>query len=154
MEFSNIKRIKLIKRMFSIFGLLLIAAAGTLFILKMNTAGLIVTGVLIGFLLLSGALSLNYVFFSTLNGKIIIRYYPIVSIFGRDYNSIEIPQNILYKFEIKKFIVFKDLTILVKTKQGVAEYPVINLAALSKKEISMIKGELNRILGREIRIEA
>ena len=38
-------------------------------------------------------------------------------------------------FKIEKAMGFADLTIAIKTKRGIAEYPSISLAALSKAEI-------------------
>jgi hypothetical protein len=40
---------------------------------------------------------------------------------------------------------FADLEIVIKTKRGVAEYPSISLAAMSKVEIEQIRTALSEI---------
>ena len=41
---------------------------------------------------------------------------------------------------------FADLQIAIKTKRGIAEYPTISLAALSKAEIGQINSALAELL--------
>ena len=93
--------------------------------------------------------NLCYVYFSTDNGNVLIRYYPIISIFKKGYQSIEFSHKMLVGFQIEKALGFSDLTIAIKTKRGIAEYPSISLAALSKGEIEQIRTALSDILGKK-----
>lgn len=90
--------------------------------------------------------NLCYVYFSTNNGKVLIRYYPIISIFKKGYESIEFSHTMLVGFQIEKALGFSDLQIAIKTKRGLAEYPTISLAAISKSEIEQIRAALSEIM--------
>ena len=92
--------------------------------------------------------NLCYVYFSTDNEKILIKYYPIVSILKKEYESIEFSQKSLVGFQIEKAMGFADLQIAIKTKRGIAEYPSISLAALGKAEIEQIKSALTEIISK------
>jgi hypothetical protein len=90
--------------------------------------------------------NLCYVYFSTENGKVSIRYYPVISILKKEYESIEFAHSALVNFDIEKAMGFADLTIAIRTKRGIAEYPSISLAALSKTEIDQISLALSEIM--------
>jgi hypothetical protein len=90
--------------------------------------------------------NLCYVYFSTENGKIVFRYYPLISILKNEYDSIEFPHQALFKFDIESSMGFSDLEIVIKTKRGIAEYPSISLAAMSRNEIELIRAALEEII--------
>lgn len=94
--------------------------------------------------------NLCYVYFSTANEKVLIRYYPIISILKKEYESIEFSQKTLVGFQIEKALGFSDLQIAIKTKRGIAEYPTISLAALSKAEIELIRAALSEIMRKKV----
>ena len=79
-----------------------------------------------------------------------IRYYPVISILKKEYESIEFTHSSLVNFQIEKAMGFADLTIAIKTKRGIAEYPAISLAAMSKAEINQIRSELSEIMKNRI----
>jgi hypothetical protein len=43
---------------------------------------------------------------------------------------------------------FNDLSIAIRTKRGIAEYPSISLTALSKEEIEQIRSALAEIMSK------
>ena len=90
--------------------------------------------------------NLCYISFSTNNGKVLIKYYPVISFLKKDYDSIEFAHQALLNFQIEKAMGFSDLTIAIRTKRGIAEYPTISLAALSKTEIEQIRQALGEIM--------
>jgi hypothetical protein len=146
MEISNQKRSKQIKRTFNITGIVVVLI-GLLFLwLKNDTAVLITAGVFIIYVGISQFANLCSVHFSTEDRKIRIRYYPIISLFKKEYESIEFAHQALLNFEIEKAMGFADLTIVIRTKRGIAEYPAISLAALSKAEIEQISTALSEIM--------
>ena len=145
MEISNQKRSNKIKGAFNIIGIIIVLAGLGLLWFKHDTGVLITVGVFVVYVGISQFANLCYVFFSTENGKISIRYYPIISILKKEYESIEFAQKALVNFRIEKAMGFTDLEIAIRTKRGIAEYPMISLSALSKEEIEQITDALTEI---------
>jgi len=146
MEISNQKRSKQIKRTFNLTGILIVVVGLIFLWLKNDTAVLITAGVFAVYVGIAQFANLCYVYFSTENGKVLIRYYPVISILKKEYESIEFAQSALVNFEIEKAMGFSDLTIAIRTKRGIAEYPSISLAAMSKAEIEQISLALSEIM--------
>lgn len=146
MEISNQKRAKSIKRVFIIVGILSVAAGQLLLWYKYELAAIILAIVFAFFAIVFLSGSFCYVSFSTENGKITIRYYPVIAILGKKYNTVEFPHRALVSFQIEKGLGFSDLNIAIRSKRGVAEYPPISLAALSKTEIEQIRQALIEIM--------
>jgi hypothetical protein len=146
MEISNQKRSKNIKRTFNLTGIIIVLVGLVFLGLKQDTAVLITAGVFAVYVGIAQFANLCYVYFNTNNGKVIIRYYPVISILKKEYESIEFTHSSLVNFQIEKAMGFADLTIVIKTKRGIAEYPSISLAAMSKAEINQINSELSEII--------
>jgi hypothetical protein len=145
MEISNQKRSTRIKRAFNISGIAIVLIGLIFLWLNLHLAVLITAGVFIIYVGISVFADLCYVYFSTNNGKVLIRYYPIVSLMKKEFDSIEFAHQALVNFQIEKAMGFTDLTIAIKTKRGIAEYPPISLAALNKDEIEQIGFALSEI---------
>jgi hypothetical protein len=145
MEISNQARSKKIKRAFNILGIAIVLIGLVFLWLKMDAAVLITAGVFAAYVGISMFANLCYVYFSTNNGKILIRYFPVISILKKEYESIEFAHQALVNFKIEKALGFTDLLIVIKTKRGIAEYPSISLAAMSKDEIEKIDLALSEI---------
>ena len=149
MEFSNQDRTKSIKRTFNLIGVIIVAV-GLIFLALKNDIGVMVSvAVFIVYVGIAQFANLCYVFFSTENGKVQIKYYPIISILKKEYEAIEFPQKVLLGFKVEKALGFTDLQIDIRTKLGVAEYPSISLSALSKVEIERIRQALSDIIGKK-----
>ena len=146
MEISNQKRSKQIKRGFNIGGIIIVLAGLGLLWLKNDIGVMIAVGVFVVYVGLSQFANLCYIFFSTENGKVLIKYYPIITIMKKEYGSVEFAQKALVNFRIERAMGFKDLEIAIRTKRGIAEYPQISLSALSKYEIEQIRLELSEII--------
>lgn len=146
MEFSNQKRTKKIKRIFNITGIIIVLICLAFLWFKMDTYVLITVGVFAVYVGISVYANLCYVFFSTENGKVLIRYYPIISLLKKEYDSVEFAQSALINFQIERALGFADLDIAIRTKRGIAEYPTISLAALSKAEVEQIRSALLEIM--------
>lgn len=149
MEISNQKRSKQIKRYFNIIGIVIVLTGLGLLWLKNDIGVIIAVGVFVVYVGLSQFANLCFVSFSTANDKVLIKYYPIISILKKDYGSIEFAQKALVNFRIEKAMGFKDLEIAIRTKRGIAEYPMISLSALSKVEIEQISNALKDIIGKK-----
>lgn len=146
MEFSNQKRSKTIKQVFNITGIIIVLIGLVFLYFKLDTHVLITAGIFAMYVGISMYANLCYVSFSTENNKVSIKYFPIITLMKKEYESIEFPQNILVGFQIEKAMGFADLEIAIKTKKGIAEYPTISLAALSKQEIEKIRTSLEEIM--------
>ena len=109
---------------------------------------MITVGVFVVYVGISQYANLCYIYFSTANEKVLIKYYPIISIMKKEYESIEFSQKSLVGFQVEKAMGFGDLQIAIKTKRGLAEYPSISLAALNKAEIEQIRAALTEIMGK------
>ncbi|HZL10313.1 MAG TPA: hypothetical protein VFC65_09975 [Prolixibacteraceae bacterium] len=146
MEFSNQTRCKKIKRTFNLTGIIIVLTGLVFLWLKNDVFILIAVGIFAVYVGISVYANLCYVFFSSENGKVRIRYYPVISIVKKEYDSIEFMHQSLVNFQIEKALGFADLDIAIKTKRGIAEYPTISLAALSKSEIEQIRLALTEIM--------
>ena len=149
MEISNQKRSKLIKRTFNITGVFIVLVGLAFLWMKIDLGVMITVGVFFLYVGISIFANLCYVYFSTDNGKVLIRYYSLISIMKKQYDSIEFSQKALVAFQVEKALGFSDLQIAIRTKRGIAEYPSISLAALSKAEIEQISSALTEIIGKK-----
>jgi hypothetical protein len=148
MELSNQERTKNIKRIFNMVGVAIVIIGLIFLALKQDIGVMITVGVFVIYVGISQFANLCYVFFSTENSKILIKYYPVISFLKKEYDSIEFPQKALIGFKIEKAMGFSDLQIAIKTKRGVAEYPSISLSALNKNEIEQITSALTEIMSK------
>lgn len=145
MEVSNQARSKKIKRGFNLLGIAIVVIGLIFLWLKMDAAVLITAGVFAAYVGISMYANLCYVYFSTNSGKVVVRYFPVISLLKKEYESIEFAHQALVNFKIEKALGFSDLFLVIKTKRGIAEYPSISLAAMSKDEIEKIEMALSEI---------
>ncbi len=146
MELSNQKRSKQIKQSFNVIGVAIVLIGLIFLWMKKDTMTLITAGVFAVYVGYFQFANLCYVHFNSDNGKILIRYYPLITITKKEYDAIEFMQKSLVTFNIEKMFGFSDLSIVIRTKRGVAEYPSISLSALSKTQIEQISNELSEII--------
>jgi hypothetical protein len=146
MEFSNQKRAKTIKRSFNLGGIVIVAVGLVLLWLKQDTGVLVTAGVFALYVGVAQFANLCYISFSTENGRVLIKYYPVISFLKKNFDEVGFPHQSLLNFQIERSLGFSDLTIAIRTKRGVAEYPSISLAGLSKAEIELIRAALLEIM--------
>ncbi len=142
MEISNQKRSRRIKRGFFLIAVLLLLPILFFVTKKMDVVALINGGVFLIFVIGFQFMGLNYVHYQSDGDILQIRYYPIVSFFGKEYSSIEFNKKRLYKAEVKRSFLFYDLYLEIRTREGIAEYPEVSLAALSSDDIQAIRDDL------------
>lgn len=146
MEFSNQKRAKAIKRSFNLGGIVIVVVGLVLLWLKQDTGVLVTAGVFALYVGVAQFANLCYISFSTENGRVLIKYYPVISFLKKNFDEVGFPHQSLLNFQIERGLGFSDLTIAIRTKRGVAEYPSISLAGLSKAEIELIRAALLEIM--------
>ena len=131
MNINNKKRTSTLKRLFFLVSVFIAVISLILFLIDL-IYGIISIGIFSLWYLYFHVVDYQFVEFSDEENKILLRYYKAVR-FGRgEYNSIEFPQTALFQanFENSVFGKLTDLTIVVKTKRGPAEYPSVSLTAL------------------------
>jgi hypothetical protein len=147
---ANNKRATRLKRVFFLISLLMAVFMLVMFLTDKLLVALLTGGTFIIWYLVFIFLDFQYIEYISENGKVILRYYPAIKFGRKDYNMVEIGWGNLYdiKMETTFFKLVSDLTFIVKTKRGIAEYPEVSLSALSQADRKRIEDDLNRLLGK------
>lgn len=146
MEISNQKRSRLIKRGFFLIAVLLLLPILFFVWKEMDLVALINGGVFLLFIIGFQFMGLNYIHYQSDGEVLQIRYYPIISFFGKEYSSIEFNKKRLFKAVVERSFLFHELHLEIKTREGIAEYPEVSLAALSSTDIEAIRDDLSKML--------
>lgn len=148
MVVENSKKIKRITRLFYLGAVIMALASLVFFLLGHDVPGFIAAGLVIIWFLVFQTADFQYLYFEISEGKLILRYYQAVKFGRKDYSGIEFPVSTLYEYHFEKsfFGLVYDLVIAVKTKKGVAEYPPVSFAAVSKKERVLVEEILKNLL--------
>jgi hypothetical protein len=149
MTITNKKQTIFLKRLFFLVSVVIALTALALFLFDFILYALALVGVFALWFLFFQVADYQYIEFHDADSKILLRYYKAVRLGNTSFNSIEFPQHMLYNahFENSLFGKMSDLTLVVKTKRGIAEYPSVSLTALPKKERLKLQGILLRIMG-------
>src|SRR5690554_1834853 len=125
MTITNKKQTITLRRVFFLASLILTLGALASFLLDYNIIGFALAGVFALVFFYFQIADYQYIEFSISNNKISLRYYKAVRLGSTSYNSIEFPQSLLHKFHFEDSFFGKmtDLTLVVKTRRGIAEYP-------------------------------
>lgn len=150
MIIDNKEKVKKIKRIFFLVSVIIAIGALALFLLDYTYLALACVGVFSIWYLYFHVADYQFIEFSNDNDKISLRYYKAIRLGGTNYSSIEFPQEMLKhaEFENSMFGKMSDVTFLVKTKRGLAEYPSVSLSAVSVSDRAKIKAALVDILSR------
>ena len=154
MRINNKKRAVKFKRTFFLVSVL-IAVTSVLFYLfdlfDKTEAAIISIGVFSLWYLYFHVADYQFIEFRNENDKIVLRYYKAISFGNPRFNEIEFPQQMLRKaiFENSVFGKLSDVTLVVKTKRGVAEYPSVSLSAVKMEDRQKISDSLNDILSHQ-----
>ena len=127
----------------------LAVAVVVFFLLDLTMYGIIAIGAFAIWFLFFQVSDYNYIYFSDANNKILLRYYKAIRFGAGENNSIEFPQYMLKNafFENSMAGKMTDITFIIKTKRGMAEYPSVSLTALPIKQREQMQRVLNAILG-------
>ena len=149
MRINNYKIATRFKRIFFITSIIIALVALGLFLLDYTFQALASVGVFSLWYLYFHVADYHYIQFNDENNKVVLRFYKAIR-FGRPaYNSIEFPKHMLRKvqFENSVFGKLSDITLIIKTKRGIAEYPSVSLSAVIFEDRKKIEKSLNEILG-------
>ena len=149
MTLENRRKVVFLKRLFFLVSLFIALGALVLFLADQTLFAIGMAGVFALWFLFFQVADYQYIEFTDANHKILLRYFKAVRFGKTEYNAIEFPQQILYnvRFDDSMFGKMTDLTLIIKTRRGVAEYPSVSLTALSKEERKKIQAALNKKLG-------
>ncbi|SHF72175.1 hypothetical protein SAMN05444274_10817 [Mariniphaga anaerophila] len=149
MTISNKQKIAFLRRIFFLVSLIIALIILALFLLDYTLYGLAGIGVFALWFLYFQVADYQFIEFDDANGKVLLRYYKAVRFGKVSFNSIEFPQSMLYSahFDNSVFGRMSDLTLVVKTRRGIAEYPSVSLTALTKEQRRFLQERLLQILG-------
>lgn len=149
MRISNRKKAVKLKRIFFLISVVIALAALALFLLDYTLYGIGCVGVFSIWYLYFHVADYQFIEFSDDNNKILLRYFKAIRFGKGEFSSIEFPQNLLQNahFENSVFGKLSDVTFIVKTKRGMAEYPSVSLSAVELKDRERIQTALLTILG-------
>lgn len=150
MRINNKTKATKLKRLFFLTSVAIAIVALILFLTDHTFPGLISVGVFSLWYLYFHVADYQFIEFHTENNNVVLRYFKAIR-FGKTlFNSIEFPQQILKNaiFENSIFGKMSDLTLTVKTKKGIAEYPPVSLSAVKKSDRQKMADMLNEILLR------
>jgi hypothetical protein len=149
MTITNKKQTIHLRRLFFLVSLALALAALTLFLLDYTLYAIGVVGAFAVWFLFFQFADYQFVEFNDDGNKILLRYYKAVRFGKTNFNSIEFPKPMLYNvhFENSLFGKMTDMTLVIKTRRGIAEYPAVSLTALSNEERKKLHEALLRVMG-------
>lgn len=149
MELKNKKRVVFLRRLFFLVSLVIALVALALFLKDYTLYAIGTVGVFALWFLFFQVADYQYIEFSDENNKILLRYYKAVRFGKTEFNSIEFPQKLLHNaiFDNSMFGKMTDLTLIISTRRGIAEYPSVSLTALSLEERKSMQAAFHNIIG-------
>ncbi len=150
MRINNKKRAVKFKKIFFLVSVVLAIAALLFFLFDFLALALISIGIFSLWYIYFLVADYQVIDFSDENNKIRLRYYKAVSFGSPKFNEIEFLQPMLKNafFDNSIFGKMSDLTFLVKTKRGIAEYPSVSLSAVKKSDRQNIAKSIHQILSQ------
>ena len=150
MRISNKKTASKYKRIFFLVSIVITLITLALFLLDLTIFGLAGVGIFSLWYLYFHVADYQFIEYNDENEKVVLRYYKIISFGSKSYHSIEFPQDIIQNahFEDSVFGKLSDLTFLVRTQRGIAEYPSVSLSALPFDDRKRVQESLYQILQR------
>ncbi len=147
---DNSAQIKRIKRVFYPGAILMALVTFALILTGRDLLALVCGLALVGWFVVFQLADIQFIQFGVEAGRVVLRHYPAVKFGRKDYKSIEFPVNILHDFIIEKSFsgLVRDLILVVRTKQGIAEYPPVSLTGVSREEQLKIERRLRDLLRR------
>jgi hypothetical protein len=150
MQISNKNRATRYKRIFFLISIVIVVVTLVLFLLDYTLAGIAGVGVFSLWYLYFHVADYQFIEYNDDGEKILLRFFKAVSFGSRSYHSIEFPKRILQNahFENSVFGKLSDITFIVRTKRGIAEYPSVSLSALAFEDRKAMQESLFNILQR------
>jgi hypothetical protein len=148
MVVTNKKKATVLKRIFFLTGLGMALFMLVMFLKDENLIAILTGAAFVVWFFIFQLFDFQYIEFRVENNKIILRYYPAIKLGKKEYSAIEFADQLLHDVEFEKtfFGLVTDLTLVVRTKRGIAEYPSVSLTAVSAEDRKKIREILYSIL--------
>lgn len=149
MVIKNKKKVVKLRRLFFLVSLVIAVVALVLFLTDYTLYAIGMVGVFALWFLFFQVADYQYIEFSDDNEKILLRYYKAIRFGKTDFHAIEFPQQLLHNALIENSMFGKmtDLTLIIRTKRGIAEYPSVSLSALPFDDRKKVEASLHKLLG-------
>jgi len=143
MDFSNSKWVNKLRIFFLISGLCWVFTIALLIFLEYFGASVILAGLFLVAISLIAIMNFQYVRITVEKEKMAVRYYSIFAV-DRMFRMFEFPVAYLRNIEIRHYFIGLKLEIrfTVRVKKGLADYPWINLSAMSFRDRAKLIGAL------------
>ena len=150
MKLNNKKRAVKLKRIFFLVSVAFAVAALLFFLFDFFGLTLLSIGVFSIWYIYFHVADYQFIEFSDENNKIRLRFYKAISFGSPKFNEIEFSHQVLKNafFDNSVFGKMSDLTLVVKTKRGVAEYPSVSLSAVAKADRQKMVNAINQLLSQ------
>ncbi len=150
MYLNNKKRATKYKRVFFLTSIFIVLVALALFLFDYTYYALVSVGVFSLWYLYFHVADYQFIQFSTENSRVVLRFFKAIGFGKADYHSIEFPHKLLRKanFDDSVFGKLSDISLIVQTKRGIAEYEPVSLSAVPFADRVKIQEALNDILYR------
>jgi len=150
MQINNRKRAVKLKQIFFIISAVFALAALIFFFIDLLALALINIGIFSLWYIYFHVADYQFIEYSDENNKVRLRFYKAISFGNPNFNEIEFLHPVLKDalFENSVFGKMSDLTLFVKTKRGVAEYPSVSLSALCKTDRQKMADSINIIISK------
>ncbi len=150
MKLNNKKRAVKLKQIFFLVSVAFAVAALLFFLFDLFGLTLLSIGVFSIWYIYFHVADYQFIEFSDENNKIRLRFYKAISFGSPKFNEIEFSHQVLKNafFDNSVFGKMSDLTLVVKTKRGVAEYPSVSLSAVAKADRQKMVNAINQLLSQ------
>ena len=147
MDFSNSKWVNKLRISFLVCGLCWLLTIALLIFLELFGASVILAGLFLVVISVIAMMNFQYVRISANKEKVTVRYYSIFAV-DRMFRMFEFPVGLLRNIEIRQyFLGLKlELRFTVRVKKGLADYPWINLSAMSIRDRNKLIGVLRSFI--------
>jgi len=136
------------KRTFFLVSIVIALTTLALFLLDFTLYGIGSVGIFSLWYLYFHVADYQFIDYSDEGDQILLRYFKAVSFGSKAYHSIEFPKQILQNahFENSVFGKLSDITFIIRTKRGIAEYPSVSLSAVPMEDRKKIQESLFHLL--------
>lgn len=150
MKISNREKAMKYKRLFFLVSVLIAVVSLVLFLIDLTIYGIAMVGVFSLWFLYFHVADFQFIEYNDESEKIVLRYFKVVGFGKGEYNVIEFPKELLQnaQFEHSIFGKLSDITIFIRTKRGIAEYPTVSLSAVPLELRKEIQKSLFELLDR------
>ena len=151
MEFSNTKWVNKLRIFFLVSGLCWLLTIALLLFLELFGASVILAGLFLVAVALIAMMNFQYVRITVVREKMTVRYYSIFAV-DRMFRMFEFPVGLLHNMELRQYFLGlkPELRFTIRVKKGLADYPWINLSAMSFRDRNNLISTLRNLIPQKL----